>query len=310
MKLPELASFEIRPAPPFRLDLTAWALRRRPDNVIDRWDGQVYRRVLVLGGRPAGVAVTQSGPAEAPVLEVAVTGDGLEPGTEAAVSGALERLLGFRLDLTGFYRFASADPQLGPLAERFRGFKPPRFPTLFETLANAIACQQVTLTLGIRLLGRLADVYGPVATNEAEPVHAFPRAEDLVGVDPETLRSLGFSFQKGRYLVGAARAVLEDGLDLAGLAAMGEQQALERLLQLRGVGRWTAEYVLLRGLGRLHVFPGDDVGARNNLQRWLGMAGPLDYEAVRRNLDRWHPYEGLIYFHLLLSRLVQLGYVD
>jgi DNA-3-methyladenine glycosylase II len=75
---------------------------------------------------------------------------------------------------------------------------------------------------------------------------------------------------------------------------------------LRGVGRWTAEYALLRGLGRLHVFPGDDVGARNNLQRWLGFLEPLDYEGVRRTLARWAPFQGLVYLHLLLNSL-QLG---
>jgi DNA-3-methyladenine glycosylase II len=75
---------------------------------------------------------------------------------------------------------------------------------------------------------------------------------------------------------------------------------MERLRSLRGVGRWTAEYALLRGLGRLHVFPGDDVGARNNLQRWLGLLEPLDYEGVQRVLARWQPFQGFVYLHLLL----------
>jgi DNA-3-methyladenine glycosylase II len=65
----------------------------------------------------------------------------------------------------------------------------------------------------------------------------------------------------------------------------------------------------MRGLGRLHVFPGDDVGARNNLHRWLGLAGPLDYDGVRRALAPWSPYGGLVYFHLLLDRLAEAGYV-
>jgi DNA-3-methyladenine glycosylase II len=78
---------------------------------------------------------------------------------------------------------------------------------------------------------------------------------------------------------------------------------------LRGVGRWTAEYVLLRGLGRLHVFPGDDVGARNNLQAWLRLASPLDYDGVGRTLNRWRRYGGLIYFHLLLDRISEKGFI-
>ena len=77
----------------------------------------------------------------------------------------------------------------------------------------------------------------------------------------------------------------------------------QRLLELRGVGRWTAEYVLLRGLGRLHIFPGDDVGAQKRLARWLGRPGPMDYADVCRAVERWQPYAGLVYFHLLLDGL-------
>jgi len=66
--------------------------------------------------------------------------------------------------------------------------------------------------------------------------------------------------------------------ELAGLADLA---AITCLRQIRGVGRWTAEYVLLRGFGRLQIFPGDDVGARNNLQRWLGLSEALNYDAAK-----------------------------
>lgn len=82
------------------------------------------------------------------------------------------------------------------------------------------------------------------------------------------------------------------------------------LLELRGVGRWTAEYVLLRGLGRFHVFPGDDVGAQKRLARWLGRSRPMDYAGVQRAVRRWSPYAGLVYFHLLLDGLSQAGALD
>ena len=94
------------------------------------------------------------------------------------------------------------------------------------------------------------------------------------------------------------------------LAAEDDAAVRQRLLELRGVGRWTAEYVLLRGLGRLHVFPGDDVGAQKRLARWLGRSRPLDYAGVRRVVERWQPYAGLVYFHLLLDGLSQAGALD
>jgi len=186
-----------------------WTLRRRAENVIDRWDGRCYRRALALGSCPVEVSVEQSGPPETPRLHVAVAGERAEPGTRTAVTTALKRLLGLRVDFTEFERFAAHDDRLGPLGRRFRGIKPPRFPTVFECLVNAIG-----------------------------------------------------------------------------------------------------EYVLLRGLGRLNVFPGDDVGARNNLLRWLGLTGPSDYDGVRHAITPWSAYGRLIYFHLLLWRLAEAGYVS
>jgi DNA-3-methyladenine glycosylase II len=120
---------------------------------------------------------------------------------------------------------------------------------------------------------------------------------------------LKISRQKVRALIELSGAVVEGKLNLEELALLDDETAVARLLELWGVGRWTAEYALLRGLGRLRVFPGDDVGARNNLQRWLHLKKALDYESVRHTLMRWKPYAGMIYFHLLLDRLAEAGMV-
>lgn len=294
-------TFSLDPIPPFRLDLTVWTLRRRADNQVDRWDGQTYQRTLAA---PDGAAITmgvsQSGPPDAPRLYVTLSRPRLSQEMEDLARGALERMLGVNVDLSEFYRFAATDIHLGPLVQRFRGAKPPRFPTIFETLANAIACQQITLTQGIHLLNRLAHTYGLDGL-------AFPRPQDIAALDPQDLKPLGFSANKGRALVELARAICDNALDLEALAGLDDGAALSCLLALRGIGRWSAEYSLLRGLGRTHIFPGDDVGGRNNLQRWLRFAEPLDYARVGRTLAGWKPYGGLIYFHLLLDRLMQSG---
>jgi DNA-3-methyladenine glycosylase II len=297
--------------PPFRLDLTVWTLRRRPDNLMDRWDGQTYRRVLVLEDEAFEVASTQVGASDdTPSLHVTLSGSRLAPEMEEAARAFLERTLGLGVDLSRFYRFAESDAKLGPLIQRFRGVKPPRFPTLFEALVNGIACQQITLTQGIHLLNRLTQTYGLAATDGSAPAHAFPRPHDLAKLAPQELRPLGFSGQKGRALVELASALAQGRLDLEALAELDDDTALAHLLALRGVGRWTAEYVLLRGLGRLDRFPGDDVGARNNLSRWLGLTDPLDYAGVQRTIAKWSAYGGLLYFHLLLDRLAEAGYLQ
>jgi len=299
--------FSLEAVPPFRLDFTAWALQRRADNRIDRWDGGTYRRVLVLDDGPVAIAVTQQGTVDAPVLRVVARGERVGSATVAGVTGAVERLLGLNVNLNGFYRLAEGDARLGSLAGRFRGLKPPRFPTPFEALVNAITCQQITLTLGIRILGRLAQAHGHHLADDAGD--ALPRPSEVVELTDEQLRAISFSRQKTRALVEAGRAIVQGRLSFAHLATLDDDAAVARLRELPGVGRWTAEYVLLRGLGRINVFPGDDVGGRNNLQRWLGVASPLDYASARQIVDRWSPYAGLVYFHLLLDSLARAGHV-
>lgn len=300
-------SFSLTPLPPFRLDLTAWTLRRRPDNAVDRWDGTAYRRALQLTTGPVEVGVTQFGPPEAPKLRVVLGGNALRSQAKAEVSSALRRLLGLDMDMQAFYQFAKGEGPLEDVACRFKGMKPPRFATVFECLVNAIACQQLTLTVGVRLLNRLAEAYGAAVHVGNATAYAFPHPEDLVEASPAALRKLGFTQQKGRAIIEIARSVTEGDLDLEGLDALPDDAALICLQNLRGVGRWSAEYVLLRGLGRLNIFPGDDVGARNYLQKWLHLLGPLDYEGVGRALERWKRFGGLVYLHLLLGRLAETG---
>ena len=225
--------FTIEVRPPFRLDLTVWALRRRPHNTIDAWDGTSYTRTLVSGGVALQVAVRQE-QGRGARLVVEVRRRGRRP-PEAAVEDtrrALERMLGVHVDLSGFYELAAADDRLAALALRFRGMRPPRFPSVFEALVNAVACQQRSLDVGIHLLDRLAAAYGPrVALDDAEA--GFPVAE--------------------------------------------------------------------------HLAEGDDVGARNSLRRRFDLPSSAGYDEVAAMAERWRPYGGLVYFHLLLDGLARSG---
>jgi DNA-3-methyladenine glycosylase II len=305
-------SFVLRPIPPFRLDLTAWALRRRPRNLIDRWDGTTYRRVIVMDGRPTELAVRQTGSSASPRLHVTATPPPQTLLERRGVRSILDRLLGLRIDLTDWYRMAAGDARLRPLADTFRGMKPPRFPTMFEAVVNGFACQQLSLEVGLELLNRLATISSARLGRRGDVRYAFPTAQDIARLPAEKYRAIGFSRQKVRALLDLARPITrqELELELESVAKEDDAVARQRLLELRGVGRWTAEYVLLRGVGRLHVFPGDDVGAQKRLARWLGRSRPLTYDGVRRAVERWQPYAGLVYFHLLLDGLSQAGALD
>jgi len=305
--------FEIEVRSPFRLDLAAWALRRRPHNAVDRWDGEFYRRTLMAAERPIEISVRQPKVChrqsqEASLVEVELRGRAgvLGDAVVAEVRRILVRTLGLDVDLGDFYRLAEGDVRLGTLARRFSGMRPPCFPSVFEAVVNAIACQQLSLVVGIHLLNRLAEHYGPTGPGSgAQP--GFPTPERLASADPQALRELGFSRAKARAVIVLARQVASGEVDLEALRDVDDDCALGTLLDLNGVGRWSAEYTLLRGLRRWHILPGDDVGARNNLRRRFDLPLSAGYDAVAELAQAWWPYGGLVYFHLLLDALATAG---
>jgi hypothetical protein len=189
----ERHQLEIAPRGPFRLDLTAWALRRRSHNAVDRWDSATYERVVSLAGGPVALSVTQVAGPEAPRLSVLLAGRRVAQRAEALARDTADRLLGLSVDLSPFAAMAAPDPLLGPLAARMRGLKPPRFPTVFEALVNGVACQQLSLDVGIHLLNRLAADRGRAVSDAPDSPHACPDPEDLASLQPDDLKRHGFS---------------------------------------------------------------------------------------------------------------------
>lgn len=300
-------SFLVQPIAPFRLDLTVWALRRRATNSIDQWNGTDYTRVLLVDDVPVKVGVSQQQTEPTPELLVNVWSAAPIEHLSSRVEEVLRRMLGFAIDLTGFYTVAKSDTTLSALSQHFLGMKPPRFPSLFEAFLNAFACQQITLDVGMLLLNRLTATYG-ITFDDGQTVYsAFPRPEEIATASIESLRALGFSHQKARAMIELATMLTQEQRDLSLLEGMNNEEVSTCISPIRGVGRWTAEYVLLRGLGRIDMFPGDDVGAQKNLQRLLHLAEKPSYATIRAATAAWQPYAGLVYFHLLLDNLAKKG---
>jgi DNA-3-methyladenine glycosylase II len=250
------------------------------------------------------ISIVQENPSSSPEVSIFLWGE--QESTDQIredVSRLIQKMLGLDLNLHPFYALAENDEIIGPLVRQFYGVKPPRFPTIFEALVNAIACQQVTLDVGIIMLNRLAEKFGRVFDDDRTPLYAFPGPEDLANVSEEEIKKLGFSYQKVRAIKELTMAIVNNKISLAKVDNTASQDVVKYLSTLRGIGRWSAEYVLLRGLGRIDTFPGDDIGAQNNLRRLFHLDHKPGYEEIKELTSRWHPYEGLVYFHLLLNKL-------
>jgi DNA-3-methyladenine glycosylase II len=208
----------------------------------------------------------------------------VEPGEEALVE-PVRRYLGGPFDLDGFMAFASTDPVLGPIVERLHGLRPPLAPDPWESLVTSITAQQVSLHAAFAIRNRFIQAFG----KPFEQAYAFPTRERLAPADPEELRQLGFSQRKAEYVIGLARAEI----DLAGLAALPDDEVKARLVALPGIGEWTAEWFLARHLARPDAWPAGDLGLRKAVLHFYGD------EDTRAAGDRFPGYRNLAAHYLL-----------
>jgi DNA-3-methyladenine glycosylase II len=296
-----MRTHEIPVATPYRLDLTVRVLRRLSTNVVDVLtpDGE-YVRALPGAHGPVIVRATQ--PRNAGALSVAIDGDASD---DAAVLDVVRRILAADRDLTEFERAAAGMPWLAPLVTRMRGVKPPRYPTLWEACANAIIFQQVSIWAASAIMGRVIVALGQPLTVDgvATPMYAFPPAESVERAPDARLRAAGLSASKIATLRRVGEGIASGELDAAALETSASADVAAVLRRIKGIGPWTAALILLRGLGRLDVFPANDSSVANNFALVSGSA-PIDPRAV---LEALGTQRGMLYFHLLLARLESRG---
>jgi DNA-3-methyladenine glycosylase II len=286
--------FDFVPRRPYSLSRTLARLERFPERV-DRFDGVTYRRLAFAGRTPFLLAVEQVGPPSGAVLDVTLSGRGAEsPEARAEAARILDRVLGARVDVRRFYRSFRRDALLGPLIARHRGLRVAGRRTVWETLMQIVLSQQINLMLAHAMLAELAERLGRSARIDGETHFAFPLPAAVAGARLSELRRLRLSRAKAETLRRLGRAFESGELTEEGLAALTDEEAISRLTSIKGVGRWTAEFTLLRGLGRMDVFPAGDLGVVKYLARdMLGVEGVAREVDMRRFADRWRPHRGL-----------------
>jgi DNA-3-methyladenine glycosylase II len=168
---------------------------------------------------------------------------------------------------------------------------------------NAILFQQVSLLAASAILRRLVAALDSPLEWEGMRVFAFPSAERVLGAEDRDLRAAGLSAAKLATLRRVGEALASGTLTEAMLDERTSPEAAAILSSIKGMGPWTAANVLLRGLGRLDVFPANDSSVARNLAMLPGTP-PVD---ITRTLDALGPQRGMLYYHLLLARLEAQG---
>ncbi len=204
------------------------------------------------------------------------------------------------LDLSPFYRIARRHPRLRPITRQLHGLKFIRPASLFEMAVIAVTEQQISLSAARSIRQRLVERFG----RKIDGLWLFPGPGDLSGTSIDQLTLCGLSGKKAEYIRDLADKVSKGALDLNTLKSMNDDEARGFIGGLRGFGRWSADYILIRGLGRTDAVPSDDLGVRTVLGRYLGSGPRMTATEVEQALEPFRPYRGLATFYFLAhSRL-------
>ena len=288
-------SFEIIPRAPYSFDLTAARFMRFASENVDLMEGGRYRRLLAAGRRLALATVTDAGTVVRPRLEVALHGASGVPLDPAPFEAQLRHILSTDFDLRPFYRMARKDSLLAPLVTRFRGLRITASPALFEALVTAVLSQQVNLTFAYSIKKALVESFGRKWRRQGRTYYAFPEPRRFAAQSLDAMRGFRLSNAKAGTLIRLGETFAADAaFSTYGMASLSDEQVVERLTGIKGIGRWSAEIALMRGLARPDTFPAGDLGVVKYVaQGLLGWTGKATEAEMRAFAERWRPYRAL-----------------
>ncbi len=270
-------------------------LSRSPDESLYRIrDGRLYK-AIPAGSRTAFFEVgAEAGCLVVRPLDEEPWSDEVE---QAAVAYARD-WFDLDNDLSPFYDMASRDPILRDVVSRLYGLRNMGIPDLFEALCWGIIGQQINLAFAYTLKRRFVESFGRRVRHGDVDCWLFPEPRDIAELVVGDITALKMTTKKAEYLIGVARLIADGELGRAMLQKGDFRSAEKRLVSIRGIGPWTANYVLMRCLRYPSAFPIDDVGLHNAIKSVLRMEQKPTAARIKELAVGWQGWEAYATFYL------------
>lgn len=296
--------FDINPVPPFSFDLSAGIFGEGNER-IQRYENGSFWQVIRLNEKLVLVSLRSTGTVDEPEISVNLMPDEDLSGDDVEMAGGIVRaLFNMDLDLLPFYEAVRGDRVMTKIAQHLRGLRNPSTATVFEALVDSIVEQQISLRVAWSLERRLIETFGDELTLGDKTYYAFPAPEKLAGTTVEELRGCGLSTRKSEYIRDLAQ-LIQKGLDLEKFKDYQDpDKIIEELRRIRGVGVWTAELAMIRGMSKLDAMPADDLGLRRCISHYYCADRKITGDQARRVAEAWKGWRGLASFYLIMAERI------
>ncbi len=296
------ATHILEPEPPYDFDASVgFAVYGRERYAADSLADGTFSRALEVGGKTVALSVRSVGEVEKPRVEARLKGERLSSEEESKAVWVATRLVGAQGSLIEFYNAVEGDDPVAEFASRFRGLGIAQSASPFEGLVLSILGQQISNEVARTLRDLLVDTLGETLSVDGVDYRAFPSPAAIAEAGIDELRGMKLSARKAEYISDIAGSVASGSLDLNALAALPDDSIVEELLKLRGVGPWTAHWLLIRSFDRPDGFPGGDLAIQRSLGAlYNGGERLTEREAVELS-ERWRPYRSYLVTYLFAA---------
>lgn len=289
-------------APPFDFNLSA-IIFSNGDRNIRKYENGKFWQIVRVDDRLILATMKALGTVDDPKISVELRSDqSISEADKTAAKQTVSGLLNIDLDLKPFYEHAKKDEVLAHIVHRLRGLKIPTTPNVFEALIDSITEQQISLNVAHVLETKLVKAFGKTLRLDGEEYYAYPTPRELASVKPEQLRRCGLSQKKAEYVNEVSKMIADGKLDLEGFKRYDDaQKIISELDKIRGIGVWTAELTIARGMGKLDVVPADDLGLRRIISHHYCHDKKISGTEARKVAEKWGKWKGLAAFYLIIA---------
>ncbi len=295
----------IAAVPPFNFELSA-QIFSNGDEQIRRYEKGRFWQVIRIGDKLALACVESAGTVEKPRLTVELKANcELTENDKKAAGRIITCLFNLDFDLGEFYKEVKNDKIMALLAEKLFGLKSPTTQYAFEALVDSIVEQQISLKVANAFERRIVKKWGDPLSLESDVYYAYPTPKRLAAATQQQLRGVGLSERKAEYIRNVASLISGGKLTLEALKYReNTDEIIEELDKVKGIGVWTAELTILRGMQRLEALPADDLGLRRTISHYYCEGKAISGFEARKIAANWGRWKGLAAYYLIVAEMV------
>lgn len=289
----------LKPKPPFNFDFH-WRFFSFSKPIPEIYENGVWKRALRLkSGSLMPLKVREIGSIEKPKLEVLIFTQ-INEKEKQELEDKLAWIFNTDYNLKGLYTFMEKDPVLKGVKEKLYGLRPFNYATVFEGVVKSIIQQQISLIGSMYITNRLVEKFGEMVKVKDEVFYEFPAPTSLSEASLEELKGCGLSKQKVSYIKSFSEKVASREFDSEGLKKLQSKEIIEELTKFKGIGRWTAELIVVTSTGK-EALPADDLGARRAVSNFYFNGQLIPGEKLREFSERWGKFRGIITYYLICA---------